>query len=94
MINLLILWQKLAFNAEKLEEIFSGKTETKTLFRNDIYYNSTAWMPKELNGMLLSFLSYSLLRVFVSISIHLNSKSSTEIFIVSMVDAYYILSII
>lgn len=49
--NAVVMLKKLAFNAEKLEEIFSGKTETKTLFRNDIYYNSTAWMPRELNEL-------------------------------------------
>lgn len=47
---LLLVIQKLPFNAQKLGDILSSGTTLKTLFQNDIYYNKTALVPPDLNG--------------------------------------------
>ncbi|XP_071544867.1 m7GpppX diphosphatase [Panulirus ornatus] len=44
-----VMLQKLPFNNDKLQEIFTGSTSLKMIFQNDIYYNKTALMPPELN---------------------------------------------
>ncbi|XP_069957041.1 m7GpppX diphosphatase isoform X2 [Cherax quadricarinatus] len=46
-----VVLQKLPFNADKIEEIFSRSTNLLEIFHNDIYYNKTALLPSELNDV-------------------------------------------
>lgn len=47
--TVVVMLQKLPFNADKLQEIFTGSTNLKMIFQNDVYYNKLALLPPELN---------------------------------------------